>query len=109
MKVFELDLSDPGKLDTHNLGSWNDVVCNVGPSFVKRINELDQNTATGPNKSLSLQTNSPPAIKIQLNTGGGSFPWHYDNPGPPNNRILTCVIYLNPNWKEGDGGEIVHF
>ena len=32
---------------------------------------------------------------------------HYDNPGPPNNRILTCVIYLNPNWENGDGGEIV--
>ncbi|KAL7532896.1 hypothetical protein ACHAXR_004916 [Thalassiosira sp. AJA248-18] len=105
--VFELDLSDPAELDAHyELGLWKDVVCDLGPSFVRRIDELDQ--AIGSKSSpLSLETNTPPAIKLQLNTGGGSFPWHYDNPGPPNQRILTCVIYLNPNWKEGDGGEIV--
>lgn len=28
-------------------------------------------------------------------------------PGPPNKRFLTCVVYLNPSWSEGDGGEIV--
>lgn len=107
--VFELDLSDPGKLDTHHdLGVWKDVICDLGPSYVRRIVELDQNHAAAEGSmSLSLQTDTPPAIKVQLNTGGGSFPWHYDNPGPPNLRILTCVIYLNPHWKEGDGGEIV--
>lgn len=31
---------------------------------------------------------------------------HYDNPGPPNKRALTCLLYLNPDWKEGDGGEL---
>lgn len=31
---------------------------------------------------------------------------HYDNPGPPNKRALTCLLYLNPSWKEGDGGEV---
>mmetsp|Transcript_29526 Transcript_29526/g.62651 ORF Transcript_29526/g.62651 Transcript_29526/m.62651 type:complete len:323 (-) Transcript_29526:106-1074(-) len=106
--VFELDLSDNSKLGTCELGLWKDVVCNVGPSFIRRIDELDQNNANeGQSKSLSLQTDTPPAIKLQLNTGGGSFPWHYDNPGPPNKRSLTCVVYLNPSWKEGDGGEIV--
>ena len=82
----------------------------MGPDFLQRINELDKSSSAAEGSttnSLSLQTSSPPAIKLQLNTGGGSFPWHYDNPGPPNNRILTCVVYLNPNWSEGDGGEIV--
>lgn len=37
---------------------------------------------------------------------GGCFPCHYDNPGPPNKRALTCLLYLNPSWKEGDGGEV---
>lgn len=37
---------------------------------------------------------------------GGCFPLHYDNPGPPNKRALTCLLYLNPDWKEGDGGEV---
>lgn len=104
--VFELDLSDPRKLDAYELGIWKDVVHNVGPTLVQQLDEIDQERPKS-SSSLSLQTNLPPAIKLQLNTGGGSFPWHYDNPGPPNQRILTCVVYLNPNWKEGDGGEIV--
>ena len=39
--------------------------------------------------------------------GGGCFPLHYDNPGPPNRRKLTCLVYLNPAWVDGDGGELV--
>lgn len=81
--VFELDLSDPDKLDTYNdLESWKDVVCDVGPAFLQRIDELDKqqcianaNHNGSSSSSLSLQTNKPPAIKLQINTGGGSFPW----------------------------------
>ena len=48
-----------------------------------------------------------PAIKLQYNKGsGGCFPYHYDNPGPPSRRQLTCIVYLNPEWKDGDGGEL---
>eukprot|EP00658_Telonema_sp_P-2_P043568 TRINITY_DN3149_c0_g1_i2.p1 TRINITY_DN3149_c0_g1~~TRINITY_DN3149_c0_g1_i2.p1 ORF type:complete len:313 (-),score=46.62 TRINITY_DN3149_c0_g1_i2:129-1067(-) len=47
-------------------------------------------------------------VKLQYNSGsGGCFPFHYDNPGPPNNRAVTCLLYLNPGWKQGDGGELV--
>ena len=46
-------------------------------------------------------------VKIQHNAGrGGCFPLHYDNPGPPSSRALTCILYLNPDWSEGDGGEL---
>lgn len=46
-------------------------------------------------------------LKVQHNRGGGAcFPWHYDNNGPPNRRQLTCVVYLNPAWRAGDGGEL---
>eukprot|EP00038_Savillea_parva_P010379 m.189906 g.189906 ORF g.189906 m.189906 type:complete len:366 (+) comp17887_c0_seq1:180-1277(+) len=46
-------------------------------------------------------------VKLQYNDGGGGcFPLHYDNPGPPNRRILTCLVYLNPQWSPGDGGEL---
>jgi len=31
---------------------------------------------------------------------------HYDNPGPPNNRQISCIVYLNPDWETGHGGEI---
>ena len=45
-------------------------------------------------------------IKLQLNKGG-CFPLHHDNPGAPNRRVLTCLVYLNRDWKVGDGGELV--
>ena len=47
------------------------------------------------------------AVKLQHNRGhGGCFPSHYDNPGGSNRRLLTCILYLNPGWTKGDGGEL---
>mmetsp|Transcript_11841 Transcript_11841/g.26120 ORF Transcript_11841/g.26120 Transcript_11841/m.26120 type:complete len:307 (-) Transcript_11841:296-1216(-) len=47
-------------------------------------------------------------IKLQRNAGsGGCFPCHYDNAGVPSKRAVTCVVYLNPEWQQGDGGEVV--
>lgn len=41
-------------------------------------------------------------IKLQLNKGnGGCFPMHFDNPGPPNKRALTAIMYLNSAWNPG--------
>lgn len=46
-------------------------------------------------------------VKLQINKGG-CFPWHYDNPSPPNKRKLTLALYLTPDHDaEKDGGEIV--
>lgn len=46
-------------------------------------------------------------LKVQLNKGqGGCFPWHYDNPGAPDKRRVSCLLYLNPDWELGHGGEI---
>jgi hypothetical protein len=43
--------------------------------------------------------------------GGSKYPRHVDNVSPPTGggsdyRKLTAILYLNPNWKEGDGGEL---
>eukprot|EP00049_Salpingoeca_infusionum_P020310 m.363788 g.363788 ORF g.363788 m.363788 type:complete len:316 (-) comp24221_c0_seq1:247-1194(-) len=47
-------------------------------------------------------------FKLQINDGtSGCFPWHYDNPTRPNKRRVTCLVYLNPEWQDGDGGEVV--
>ncbi|KAL7685493.1 putative oxoglutarate/iron-dependent dioxygenase, glycerol-3-phosphate dehydrogenase, NAD-dependent [Plasmopara halstedii] len=49
-------------------------------------------------------------LKLQRNAGhGGCFPCHYDNPGAPNKRKVTCLLYLNESWKKGDGGEVQLF
>ena len=46
-------------------------------------------------------------IKLQYNAGSGAcFPVHYDNPGKPNKRKLTLLVYLNEGWRDGDGGEL---
>lgn len=48
------------------------------------------------------------AVKTQVNYGGGAcFPWHYDNPGAPSKRSVSCILYLNEDWRPGDGGELV--
>eukprot|EP01082_Thalassiosira_pseudonana_P014329 g12938.t1 g12938 contig7:501727-502722(-) len=108
--VYELDLSDPDRMEEVDIGLWKQVIDHVGPQFVRQMDEMDrkhQQLNHSQASPLNLDTNMPPAIKLQVNAGGGSFPWHYDNPGPTNQRSLTCVIYLNPSWNEGDGGEIV--
>jgi hypothetical protein len=33
------------------------------------------------------------------------FPRHCDNPDS-NGRLLTAILYLNPDWAAGDGGEL---
>ncbi len=56
---------------------------------------------------LTLGT-SAKTVKLQYNEGGGGcFPWHYDNPSRPNKRRVTMLVYLNPEWSQGDGGEVV--
>lgn len=60
----------------------------------------------GPELRLSRGA-SAKSVKLQHNRGsGGCFPLHYDNAGRPSCRGVTCVVYLNPAWKEGDGGEL---
>ena len=46
-------------------------------------------------------------VKLQINNGKrGCFPWHYDNPAKPNRRRLTCLLYLNRGWKQGEREKI---
>ena len=38
---------------------------------------------------------------------GDFYETHFDNFKGSKNRVVTTVYYLNDNWKEGDGGEII--
>ncbi|MBL7555162.1 MAG: 2OG-Fe(II) oxygenase [Bdellovibrionaceae bacterium] len=38
---------------------------------------------------------------------GARYEKHIDNGTGLNNRLFTFIFYLNPNWKPGDGGELV--
>jgi len=95
--VFEADLHDDNMQS--ELPQTAELLFDEG--LVKRLNALlpELHLVPGPKgKSLKVQHNAG---------GGGCFPCHYDNPGKPNHRAITCVVYLNPGWSEGDGGEIV--
>jgi Rps23 Pro-64 3,4-dihydroxylase Tpa1-like proline 4-hydroxylase len=47
------------------------------------------------------------AIKLQYNAGeGGCFPIHSDSDPKIDPRIISSILYLNPEWKAGDGGEL---
>lgn len=46
-------------------------------------------------------------IKVQFNEGqGGCFPLHFDTYGD-DGKCITAVLYLNEDWQQGDGGEVV--
>ena len=49
--------------------------------------------------------------KYKWNVGkGGAFPCHFDLPSSLSaKRLLTVLLYLNPEWTEGDGGEVELF
>lgn len=38
---------------------------------------------------------------------GTFYKKHVDQFKERNNRIISFVLYLNPNWQEGDGGELI--
>jgi len=38
--------------------------------------------------------------------GGARYAPHFDAVAGDNGRVLTCVLYLNPFWREGDGAEL---
>lgn len=37
---------------------------------------------------------------------GGHYAKHLDQFRGRNNRLISCVLYLNPDWRPGDGGEL---
>ncbi|KAK7253835.1 hypothetical protein SO694_00002732 [Aureococcus anophagefferens] len=46
-------------------------------------------------------------LKVQVNGGGGAcFPLHFDSDPLLDDRVVTCIVYLNPDWAPGHGGEL---
>eukprot|EP00037_Helgoeca_nana_P007216 m.65913 g.65913 ORF g.65913 m.65913 type:complete len:371 (-) comp18026_c0_seq1:77-1189(-) len=100
--VYEYDMHaverDP--VAVGRLRAFRELFDHAATSLVDRLNALLPDISLERGKRAVV-------VKLQYNDGdGGCFPLHYDNPGPPNRRVLTCLLYLNPGWVEGDGGEL---
>ena len=96
-QIFEADMHNPALVEAPIPGFRGlfDSAA-VGKALAARLPQL----------GLAKDT-SGITLKIQRNQGGGGcFPHHYDNPGPPNRRAVTALFYLNPEWADGDGGEL---
>ena len=101
--VFEADLHEPALAASfgstlREFGAWfAGSAAHFVPALASRLPQLQ---LRGGDRGRT--------VKLQYNDGGGgSFPTHYDNPGPPNARALTMLVYLNAGWAPGDGGEFV--
>ena len=44
---------------------------------------------------------------LQRNAAGGCFPLHFDSDVRVDGRRVTVLTYLNPDWRDGDGGELI--
>jgi hypothetical protein len=111
--IFEFDLHDRTSSVRRQLESFDDLVsaqlAGIAELFAQRCQTLHTLAVAppeDPSKESSGGMERHVTVKIQVNEGG-CFPWHYDNPGPPNKRLLTLAVYLTPGWTTGDGGELV--
>mmetsp|Transcript_32252 Transcript_32252/g.51412 ORF Transcript_32252/g.51412 Transcript_32252/m.51412 type:complete len:321 (-) Transcript_32252:3656-4618(-) len=98
--IYEADLFDEKFRDFEPMEMFRKVFGEQGEALVQALSTV------GYAQGLVRGTRGR-VVKLQYNDGtGGCFPLHYDNPGKPNKRCLTCAIYLNPEWQDGDGGEL---
>ena len=94
--IYEAELSEPHVREhAAGIGTVSELVASAAGAAFPELQ-----LSPGPNGEGT-------AVKLQCNEGhGGCFPLHFDNAGPPSCRKLTCLVYLNPSWAEGDGGEL---
>ncbi|KAL0482785.1 hypothetical protein AKO1_014244 [Acrasis kona] len=90
--IFEIDIT------RHN--------SDLAPNYVKVLSE-DSTISDTFNKRMRNVEILKTAIKVQYNEGkGGSFSMHSDSDVKQDDRVISGVLYLNPDWKRGDGGEL---
>lgn len=84
----------------------------TAPDLISYIATLLQTLPPGLNEDADTRdydlSNDSFNAKLAVTTCGSRYPCHIDNPvgNGLDVRKLTAILYLNPEWKEGDGGEI---
>ena len=84
----------------------------TAPDLISYIATLLQTLPSGLNEQLMTKefdlSNAAFNAKLAVTMNGARYPCHIDNPvgNCEDVRKLTAILYLNPDWIEGDGGEI---
>ena len=98
------------KPDIFEAEGSDEAVQRLAPRLFAELDQLHLHEAAVcafPSLGLARDAKKGVTVKLQCNEGnGGCFPAHYDNAGPPSQRRLTALFYLNPGWEPGDGGEL---
>lgn len=81
---------------------WIDDSCPVGMKYLQAIDSLGQFF----NQTLYTGIRHAEAHYARYPVGFG-YQWHSDNPKGRDERVISAVFYLNDNWGERDGGEIL--
>lgn len=76
--------------------------CQFFQKFQNDRNLIDHLSKLMPELELHTQ-----AIKVQWNQGNKAcFPIHSDSDSDVDKRQISAIVYLNEDWKKGDGGEL---
>ena len=84
----------------------------TAPDLISYIATLLQTLPQGLNEEEETKdyelSNAAFNAKLAVTTSGSRYPCHIDNPvgNGMDVRKLTAILYLNPDWKDVDGGEI---
>lgn len=88
------------------------VISTLPPLLNEHVNTVEESSANTKMAPLNLSNQAFNAKLAVTSPGGSTYPLHVDNTlgitGSPqdDSRKLTCIVYLNPDYKEGDGGEL---
>jgi len=73
--------------------------------YVLRLHEFLKPIVNEFEKTKGLYTERGDAMMTCYPGNGAKYKRHSDNPHG-NSRLLTCILYLNPDWKSEDGGQL---
>ncbi|MFC0821135.1 2OG-Fe(II) oxygenase [Moraxella marmotae] len=81
---------------------WIDDDCPAGAAYLRSIWELGRYF----NQTLYTGIRSAEAHYACYPAGFG-YQWHVDNRQGHDERVISAVFYLNDDWQDSDGGEIL--
>jgi hypothetical protein len=107
--VYEYDMHESSSADGASMETLKEFFAETGKFLANAFNAAMNNNEKMLNSLRCKPGCENRTVKLQINKSG-AFPYHIDNPGGSSNvtrRKLTCILYLNEEYEDVNGGEIV--